>query len=232
MRSGLRFERAQGRTADRERAVASNLARLAGRHALDRRQSGTVDAPENALEFTVSSALPQFNARAISLENAVPQPVVFAAPADIELLPAPILAQWIIEGAPRARSKRLATSADGTVSVIAWSCTPGRFNWHYAVDEILHIISGEVFVADENGESRRLGSGDMAFFPAGCSSLRHVTKEVRKLAVRRLSMPRPLGFAPRAWNKLARVLSGADEDGIPFESGASVRADPERVTAV
>ena len=154
----------------------------------------------------------------------MPQPVVFAAPADVELLPAPISAQWIIEGAPRARSKRLATSADGTVSVIAWSCTPGRFNWHYAVDEILHIISGEVFVADENGESRRLGPVDMAFFPAGSSSLWHVTREVRKLAS-------PLGFALRAWNKLARALSGADEDGNPFESSASVRADPERVTA-
>jgi hypothetical protein len=26
---------------------------------------------------------------------------------------------------------------------MAWSCTPGRFEWHYAVDETVHIISGE-----------------------------------------------------------------------------------------
>ena len=77
------------------------------------------------------------------------KPVVFAAPADVELGPAPIPPDWIIEGKPQARSKRLAMSADGTSSVMAWSCTAGRFNWHYTVDETLHLISGEVFVTDE-----------------------------------------------------------------------------------
>jgi uncharacterized cupin superfamily protein len=92
--------------------------------------------------------------------------VVFAAPAEAELLAAPIPPHWIIEGAPQARSKRLAMSADGTSSVMAWSCTPGRFWWHYNIDETLHVISGEIFVTDEKGESRRLGPGDMVFLPA------------------------------------------------------------------
>ncbi len=26
----------------------------------------------------------------------------------------------------------------------------GRFKWHYTVDETIHLISGEVFVTDEN----------------------------------------------------------------------------------
>ena len=94
----------------------------------------------------------------------MPDPVVFAVPADVELHPAPIPAHWITEGSPQARSKRLGTSADGTASIMAWSCTPGRFTWRYTVDEIIHIISGEIFVTDENGQQRRLGPGDMVFF--------------------------------------------------------------------
>jgi uncharacterized cupin superfamily protein len=52
--------------------------------------------------------------------------VAFAAPADVELAPNPINPAWIIEGNPQARAKRLAESADGASSVMAWSCTPGR----------------------------------------------------------------------------------------------------------
>jgi hypothetical protein len=129
----------------------------------------------------------------------------------------------------------LATSADGTTSIMAWSCTPGRFNWHYAVDETLHIISGEVFVTDADGESRRLGPGDVVFFPAGSRSLWHVTKEVRKLAFCRQSMPRPLGFALRAWNKLGNMLSSifglSVDDGDPLEGSPDERAEAKRATA-
>jgi uncharacterized cupin superfamily protein len=153
-----------------------------------------------------------------SLGNPVSQPVVFAAPADVELAPAPLPPHWVIEGTPQAHSKRLATSADGASAVMAWSCTPGRFKWQYNVDETLHIISGEVFVTDEKGERRRLGPGDVVFFPAGSSSIWHVTKEVRKLAVCRHGMPRPVGYAVRVWNKLAAILSGSAEDTNPLAS--------------
>ena len=150
-------------------------------------------------------------------------------------MPAPIPERWIVEGNPQACSKRLAASADGTSSIMAWSCTPGRFHWHYTVDETLHILSGEVFVTDENGESHRLGPGDMAFFPAGSSSLWHVTKELRKLAFCRHAMPRPLGFALRAWNKLGQMLGGAlglsGDDGDPLESRPVVQPDPESAVA-
>ncbi len=146
------------------------------------------------------------------------QPVVFAAPADIELGANPVNPDWIIEGKPQARAKRLAESADGTSSVMAWSCTPGRFEWYYAVDETVHIISGEVFVTDENGKIHRLGPGDMAFFPAGSHSIWQVTKEVRKLAVCRHSMPRPFGFVLRAWNKVVHRLTG-------FPTGSGLATD-------
>jgi uncharacterized protein len=140
-------------------------------------------------------------------------PVVFAAPADVELQPAPIPRGWIIEGNPQARSKRLAASADGTSTVMAWSCTAGRFKWHYTVDETIHLISGEVFVTDENDNVRRVGPGDMVFFPAGSVSTWYIPDHVRKLAVCRHSMPRLAGLALRAFNKLVGIVAGAEGGG-------------------
>jgi uncharacterized protein len=157
-------------------------------------------------------------------------PVVFAAPAQIELNANPVNPDWIIEGKPRARARRLAESADGTSSVMAWSCTPGRFEWYYAVDETAHIISGEVFVTDEKGAIHRLGPGDMAFFPAGSHSTWQVTKEVRKLAVCRHGMPRPLGFALRAWNKVVHRLTGFPT-GNGLGDSAPVGAEDATVAA-
>ncbi len=141
------------------------------------------------------------------------QPVVFAAPAHLELSSNPVGPDWIVEGSPQARAKCLAQSADGTSTVIAWSCTPGCFEWYYAVDETVHIIDGEVFVTDEAGRVHRLGPGDMAFFPAGSRSVWRVTKEVRKLAVCRQAMPRPLGFALRAWNRILNRVTGFPTGG-------------------
>jgi len=135
------------------------------------------------------------------------QPIVIAPPAEVELAPAPIPSDWILAGTPEARSRQLARSRDGASSVMAWSCTAGRFNWHYSVDETAHVISGEVFVTNERGEECRLGPGDMAFFPAGSRSTWRVPVAVRKLAVCRQAMPLPFGFGLRAWNKLARIAA-------------------------
>jgi len=162
----------------------------------------------------------------------MPDPVVLDVPADVELASAPIPERWIIEGTPQARSKRLATSADSTAAVMAWSCTAGRFYWHYEVDEILHIISGEVFVTDEGGQRRRLGPGDVAFFRAGSYSIWHVPREVRKLAVCRHSMPRPLGYVLRAWNKLIAVLFGSRRETDAIGSSLAARDEHARAPAV
>ena len=135
------------------------------------------------------------------------QHIVVAFPAQVDLAPAPIHPDWILAGKPEARSKQLVRSRDGASSVMAWSCTAGRFNWRYTVDETVHIISGEVFITDETGEERRLGPGDMAFFPAGSRSIWRVTRQVRKLAFCRQALPLPFGFALRVWNRLGRTLT-------------------------
>ena len=135
--------------------------------------------------------------------------IVIADPATVLLEPAPITPDWIVEGKPEARAKELARSDDGTSVVVAWSCTAGRFHWHYSVDETVHVISGEVWVTNEDDVERRLGPGDMAFFPAGSSSVWRVPAEVRKLAVCRHALPQPLGFALRAWRKLNAIVTGS-----------------------
>lgn len=135
-------------------------------------------------------------------------PIVFAFPADTDLIDDPIRSNWIVEGAPEARSKCLAQSADGTSRIVAWSCSAGRFNWQYAVDEAVHVVSGEVFVRGEGGQVRRLGPGDTAFFPAGTRAVWHVPERVRKIAVCRYSMPRPLGRLLCLWNRAVDRLTG------------------------
>jgi uncharacterized protein len=135
------------------------------------------------------------------------QPIVISAAATVELAPAPIDPEWILEGTPEARSKYLIGSCDGVLSIMAWSCTAGRFNWYYSVDETVHVISGEVFVTNERGKECRVGPGDVVFFPAGSRSTWRVPVHVRKLAVCRHAIPRPFGLALRVWNKLTRMLA-------------------------
>ena len=101
-----------------------------------------------------------------------------------------------------------------------------------SVDEFLHIISGEVFVTDEKGNSRRLGPGDMALFPAGGHSIWHVPREVKKLAICRQHMPGPFGFALRAWNKFVAILRGPDELVGQLDGEAAGRAEARRAAAV
>ena len=137
------------------------------------------------------------------------RPITIADPAAVALDPAPINPAWILEGTPQAHAKELARSADATSFVFAWSCTAGRFRWHYGVDETAHVISGEVFVTTQDGSESRLGPGDMAFFPAGSSSVWRVPAAVRKLAVCRYALPPPMALAFRVWLRLATRITGA-----------------------
>jgi uncharacterized cupin superfamily protein len=122
-----------------------------------------------------------------------------------DLKPSPICADWILAGQPEARSKLVAKSRDGTSYVVVWECSAGQFEWHYIEDETVTVTFGEVFISTERGKERRLGQGDMAFFPAGSSCEWRVPERVRKVAVMRKSLGYPLGFGVRAWYKLASI---------------------------
>jgi uncharacterized protein len=132
--------------------------------------------------------------------------IMIADPLSIDIDLKPMPPDWILTGAPKSGAKRLATSHDGTSSNIVWECTAGRFKWIYSEDETAVVIAGEVFITTDKGEERRLGQGDMAFFPAGTWCIWHVNDRVRKVAVLRRPLPQPLGFRVRAWSKLLGTL--------------------------
>src|ERR1700721_3409727 len=82
----------------------------------------------------------------------------------------PIQTAGILGGSPVARAELLSSSADGTASTYFWDCTAGRFNWFYSFDETFHILEGDVTLKYPSGVSRRVGTGDTVFFPAGSSA--------------------------------------------------------------
>ena len=151
------------------------------------------------------------------------KPVLFCVPEKLELKPAPIAPKFVLEGNPVARARRLSGSYDTTSSSMIWTCTPGKFQWNYSVDETLYILSGEVYVTDEKGEIHHMTAGDSVFFPAGSRSIWQVTQEITKIAFCRQSMPLLAGYALRAWNKFWNVVTGfsgavigADESALEF----------------
>jgi uncharacterized cupin superfamily protein len=135
------------------------------------------------------------------------RPIIIAeAMAEDGLEPSPISPNWILAGTPRARSKLLAKSHDRTSSIVVWECTAGRFHWHYSEDETVVVLSGEVFITEEQEGERRLGEGDVGFFPAGSSCIWRINDHVRKIAVLRKDLPVMVGFGVRVWNKALRTV--------------------------
>ena len=122
----------------------------------------------------------------------------------VDLEPDPIPAEWILDGNPQARVNKLVTSRDWSSTVIVWDCTPGSFKWHYSKDETIHFLSGEATMTDGDGEEHRFGAGDIAFFPAGTTCTWRVTEHIRKVAVVRETIWRPLGFVLKISKKILR----------------------------
>jgi uncharacterized cupin superfamily protein len=135
-----------------------------------------------------------------------------------KFVPNPIQAAWILDGSPVARAELLSSSADGTASTYFWDCTAGRFNWFYSFDETFHILEGDVTLKYPSGVSRRVGTGDTVFFPAGSSAEWTVDHYVRKLAFCRTPLPRYLTFA----RHLVRGLKRAVRGGAPSNGGSGL----------
>jgi uncharacterized cupin superfamily protein len=129
-----------------------------------------------------------------------------ATPAAVELSPSSIPAEWIIEGTPKAWSKRISRTRDEISEVVVWECTAGHFTWHYKKDESVTVISGEAFLIKPNGEEIRFGAGDVGFFPAGTVCTWRVPGLFRKVAVMREPMWHPVGYAAKACNRLLQWL--------------------------
>jgi uncharacterized cupin superfamily protein len=128
------------------------------------------------------------------------------------LAPSAINTDWILEGAPAARSSVLSRSADQTACTIMWECTAGKFRWFYDFDETIHFLEGSVVIDDGDGP-RRLGPGDVVFFPAGSSAVWTVETYVRKLAFCRKILPAPIGAAVKAFRAVRDAMRGGRTAG-------------------
>jgi uncharacterized protein len=126
---------------------------------------------------------------------------------------APITVAHVIEGEPTARSTKLTESADGLVSTHVWDCTAGRFHWYFGVDEIVHILDGEVHVTDDHGQTVVRRPGDVGHFALHSHSVWHVPDYVCKFAVHRA--PKPVSLPVRALRKLARTAGSRGAAAAP-----------------
>lgn len=103
------------------------------------------------------------------------------------LKPAPIDPSCIEEGTPIASGTTFAESPDRRLSSGLWECTAGKFKVDFPLDEIIHILAGEVIVHEEGDRGvYTLRPGDAAYFPLGLVTHWEVPRFVRKFFVVRV----------------------------------------------
>ena len=144
----------------------------------------------------------------------------------------PIPSRWVLSGTPETRTWRVLRSRDLTEDIVVWECTAGRFRCDYSQDETVMVVSGEVFITHANDEERRLGPGDLGFFPAGTSCVWRVPEKVRKIAVLRETNWLPFGFALKVWKRLLRIagLTAPGAVAMPANTPARVSTAGEPST--
>jgi uncharacterized protein len=117
-------------------------------------------------------------------------------PPEAPIAEAPIPAAWIREGAPVARAQLLTRSRDGGFATGVWECSPGRFRWYFACDEVVVVLAGTGRVRVGDAE-HTLAPGATVFFPVGTESEWEIHTPLRK------------HFTHRAPASLMRKLVGA-----------------------
>ncbi|SEB14277.1 MULTISPECIES: cupin domain-containing protein [unclassified Mycobacterium] len=131
---------------------------------------------------------------------------------DDDLTDSPIDPSWVVDGHPRARSRRWHTSSDSAVEFYIWDCSAGTFDWTFYSEEAVHIVAGEVRIGDPQ-TGIWLRPGDSAVFAAGTTHRWHVPDYVRKHATLRTPLPTALirvgRFATRVGRRLATAIGHA-----------------------
>ncbi|MTI43454.1 hypothetical protein JM93_03878 [Roseibium hamelinense] len=122
------------------------------------------------------------------------------------LLPAPINPNWILEGSPDAYCANMTGANRGWTSTDHWSCTAGKFRWHYGCDEAVMFLEGEAFITDAAGVRYHARPGICLFFPVGTSAVWEVPEYVRKIAFNQRALPKHLVFLARVQNRLKRMI--------------------------
>ena len=123
----------------------------------------------------------------------------------LELAPAPIDPDWILEGTPEARVAQIAEGSDAGATMAVWDCTAGRFNWYFGCEEAVFILEGGVTVTGPDGEVRELTAGDTAYFPAFTWFEWHLPSYVRKVAFCHTVVPTYARLPLKVLNKLSSI---------------------------
>jgi len=180
-------------------------ARSRGFSAAPRTRAGQVKTPIFAPK---DSSAPVKQLRKIRHPVVVtPRSIVITSPATFDrgALTQPVLPRAVLSGAPFTRTWNVLRTHDFTSDIVVWECTAGSFTCKYSQDEAVMIVAGEVFITDQKGEERRLGPGDLGFFPAGTSCIWRVPHRVRKIAILRETVWRPVGIGLKIWKRVLRV---------------------------
>ena len=139
---------------------------------------------------------------------------------DYGLEPAPIPADWILEGEPVTRSRMLSGSTDERAFTVMWDCTASRFHWHYDVDETICVLEGSVILTDPQGNRHTLQPNDTYLFPAGTRYHWHVPVYIRKVAFIHLPLPKKLRYASRVYRALKGLFRPRPKAQAPGFSSA------------
>ncbi len=135
------------------------------------------------------------------------EPVFTFAQLDSDLLePAPIRPEWVLEGSPEAKCCNLSVSTGRLATTDHWSCTKGKFRWHFEWDETVLFLEGAVTITDDRGIVYHGRPGVSLFFPAGTSAIWEVDHYIRKLAFNSRPLSPPLNFLSRVERKLLKIL--------------------------
>jgi uncharacterized cupin superfamily protein len=143
---------------------------------------------------------------------------------------APIHRDWIVDGTPEAKGYPLFETADRGANVHEWECSRGRFQWHYACDEIVYVVEGDARIKDlTTGLSTDITAGCSVLFQRGSSAEWTVDRYIRKIAVNHVPLSPKLIFLRAAWHRLKRLFGKTEQardgglSGLPIgdESPAS-----------
>ena len=148
-----------------------------------------------------------------------------ASSINADLRASPIVPAWIVAGNPVARATELMRSADLSASTVIWECTAGTFDWTYHCDETIHILEGSIVLSDAGNPPRRLGPGDVVFFPKGSQVRWEVEGYVKKIAFFRSVVPNPLTGVYKVLRKIKRALKSSPKaEASPANRGGFGRA--------
>ena len=139
----------------------------------------------------------------------------------MDLRDAPIPANWILAGEPKASNHVVATASDNAAITIVWECTPGLFRWNYDIDETICFISGSVVISAPGLGERRYGPGDILQFHKGETAIWRIEETIRKVAFCRTPLPGPLAFARKIWRAGAKRLRRGRRSAQPTFSAAA-----------